>query len=83
MNFASLRIDLNNDVGSPLSCGTDQPVQGTSWHGCFAATMDELLVDKGNYIIEIFAEFETGSAPAGLATGETDAMNSVISEIQA
>jgi len=45
--------------------------------------MDELLVDKGNYIIEIFAEFETGSAPAGLATGETDAMNSVISEIQA
>jgi hypothetical protein len=83
MNFASVRIDLNSDPGAPLSCGSDQAVHGTDWMGCFAASMDELLVDKGAYIIEIFAEFGVGSAPASLESGEEAAMTSVVSEIHA
>jgi hypothetical protein len=82
MNFASVRIDINSDP-APLSCGTDQPVQGTDWTGCFAANMDKLLVDKGAYIIEIFAEFSVGSAPASMESGEESAMSSVVSEIHA
>jgi hypothetical protein len=83
MNFASVRIDLNSDQGAPLSCGSDQSVNGSDWTGCFAASMDELLVDKGAYTIEIFAEFSVGSAPTSLESGEEEAMTSVVSDIDA